>query len=112
MTLSKAPQILIGQDHFKPLDPRPLSDPLSAKYNVAKYCAFHQQTSHDIDCCFCLRHEVQDLIDNKVIVSPGPSKSIGARSLNLGDNVTRAVIEDEPPTDGVHVTPGLVDGMH
>ncbi|GMP54392.1 hypothetical protein CsSME_00019585 [Camellia sinensis var. sinensis] len=88
MTLPKALQILIGQGHLKTLDPRRLPDPLPAKHNAAKFYAFHQQTGHDTDGCFRLCHEVQDLINNKFITPPGPTKSIGTRLMDWGDNVT------------------------
>ncbi|KAF5932409.1 hypothetical protein HYC85_028580 [Camellia sinensis] len=71
MPLSKAFQILIRQGHLKPLEPRPLSNPLPATH----------------DNCFRLRHEVQDLFDNGVIVALSSAKSIGTGSVNLGDNV-------------------------
>ncbi|KAF5932261.1 hypothetical protein HYC85_028432 [Camellia sinensis] len=77
MPLSKVFQILVGQGHLKPLEPRPLPNPPPAMHDAAQYCVFHQQTGHAIDNCFRLRHEVQDLIDNEVIVAPGRAKSIG-----------------------------------
>ncbi|KAF5933874.1 hypothetical protein HYC85_030045 [Camellia sinensis] len=77
MPLSKAFQILVGQGHLKPLEPRPLPNPLPATHDATQYCAYHQQTGHTTDDCFRLRHEVQDLFDNGVIPAPGPAKSIG-----------------------------------
>ncbi|KAF5931837.1 hypothetical protein HYC85_028008 [Camellia sinensis] len=88
MPLSKAFQILVGQSHLKPLEPRPLPNPLPATHDAAQYCAFHQQTGRTIDNCFRLRHEVQDLFDNGVIAAPSSAKSIGTGSVNLGDNMT------------------------
>ena len=87
MPLSKAFQILVGQGHLKPLKPRLLPNPLSATHDDAQYSALHQQTGHGTDNCFRLRHEVQDLIDNGVIVALSSAKSIGTGSVNLGDNV-------------------------
>ncbi|KAF5932854.1 hypothetical protein HYC85_029025 [Camellia sinensis] len=77
MPLSKALEALIQKGHLKPLEQRPLPDPITAKYDQTKYCAYHQQTGHDTDSCFRLRHDVQDLFDNGVIPAPGPAKSIG-----------------------------------
>ena len=77
MPLSKALQILVGQGHLKPLEPRPLPNPLPAAHTTTQYCAYHQQTGHTTNACFRLRHEVQDLFDNGVIPTPGPTKSIG-----------------------------------
>ena len=88
MPLSKALQILVGQGHLKPLEPRPLPNPLPATHDAAQYCAFHQQTGHGTNNCSRLRHEVQDLIDNGVIAAPRSAKSIGTGSVNLGDNMT------------------------
>ncbi|KAF5933115.1 hypothetical protein HYC85_029286 [Camellia sinensis] len=65
MSLSKALGVLIKKGHLKPLEPHPLPDPLPPKHNLAKY--YH---GHDIDLCFRLCHEIQDLIDNKVIAPP------------------------------------------
>ncbi|KAL7192739.1 hypothetical protein ACSBR2_024540 [Camellia fascicularis] len=70
MPLSKALGVLIKKGHLKPLEPRPLTNPLPPSHNPAKYCAFHQQHGQDTDHCFRLRHEIQDLVDNRVIVPP------------------------------------------
>ena len=70
MPLSKALGVLIRKGHLKPLEPRPLPNPLPP-HNPAKYCAYHQQHGHDTDQCYRLRHEIQDLIDKQVIVPPG-----------------------------------------
>ncbi|GMP28522.1 hypothetical protein CsSME_00004027 [Camellia sinensis var. sinensis] len=74
MSLSKAMNILIKRGYLKPLDPRPLPEPLPAKHDPTKHCAFHQQPGHDTDRCFRLQHKIQDLIDNKVIAPPQPPK--------------------------------------
>ncbi|KAF5933063.1 hypothetical protein HYC85_029234 [Camellia sinensis] len=70
MPLSKALGVLIKKRHLKPLESRPLPEKLPPTYNSTKYCAYHQQHGHEIDQCFQLRHEIQDLIDNRVITSP------------------------------------------
>ncbi|KAF5932561.1 hypothetical protein HYC85_028732 [Camellia sinensis] len=67
MSLSVALRVLIRKGHLKLLEPLPLPNPLPPSHNPAKYCAFHQQHGHDTDQCFRLRHEIQELIDNKVI---------------------------------------------
>ncbi|KAI8007224.1 hypothetical protein LOK49_LG07G00578 [Camellia lanceoleosa] len=74
MPLSKALGVLIKKGHLKPLEPRPLPNPLPPTYNLAKYCAYHQQQGHDTDLCYRLRHEIQDLIDKNIILPPqGPN---------------------------------------
>ena len=70
MPLSKALGVLIRKGHLKPLEPRPLPNPLPPSHNPAKYCAYHQQHGHDTDQCFRLRHEIQDLVDKNVILPP------------------------------------------
>ena len=55
---------------LKPLDLRPIPNPLPARFDVTKRCAYHQSPGHDTDKCFGLRHAIQDLIDNKVIALP------------------------------------------
>ena len=88
MSLSTALRVLIEKGHLKPLEPRTLLNKLPLSHNPAKYCVFHQQAGHDTDMCLRLHHEIQDLIDKKVIFASGPAKSIGTGSVNLGDNVT------------------------
>ena len=55
---------------LKPLDPRPIPNPLPARFDVSKRCAYHQSPSHDTDKIFGIHHTIQDLIDNKVIAPP------------------------------------------
>ncbi|XP_028084041.1 uncharacterized protein LOC114285214 [Camellia sinensis] len=35
-------KVLMDKGHLKPLDPRPLPDPLPARHNPTQYCTFHQ----------------------------------------------------------------------
>ena len=55
---------------MKPLNLRPIPNPLPLKFDVNKRCAYHQGPGYDTDNCFGLRYAIQDLIDNKVIVPP------------------------------------------
>ena len=52
---------------LKPLDLRPIPNPLPSNFDVNKRCAYHQIPGHDTNRCFTLHHAIQDLIDNKVI---------------------------------------------
>ena len=70
MPLSKALEVILRKGYLKPLEQRPLPNPLPPKHDQTKYCAYHQQTGHDTDSCFRLRRDVQDLFDNKVIAAP------------------------------------------
>ena len=53
---------------LKPLNPRRIPNPLPSRFDMNKRCAYHQVPGHDTNRCFTLRHAIQDLIDNKVIV--------------------------------------------
>ena len=55
---------------LKPLDLKSVPNPLPAKFDVNKRCAYHQGPGHDTDRCYNLCHATQDLIDTKVIVPP------------------------------------------
>ena len=55
---------------LKPLDPRPIPNPLPSRFDVNKRYAYHQVPGHETDHCFTLCYAIQDLIDNKVIAPP------------------------------------------
>ena len=55
---------------LKPLDPRPIPNPLPSMFDLNKRCAYHKGLGHETNYCFTLRHVIQDLIDNNVIASP------------------------------------------
>ena len=67
MPMSQVYDKLKAKGLLKPLDARPIPNPLPSRFNVNKICAYHQGPGHETDCCFALRHAIQDLIDNKVI---------------------------------------------
>ena len=85
MPLSRAFQILAKKGHLKPLEPRPLPKNLPLSHDATLYCAYHQQSGHSTDGCFRLRHEVQDLIDKKVIHPPTLAKSVTTELLDFED---------------------------
>ncbi|KAL7198069.1 hypothetical protein ACSBR2_020564 [Camellia fascicularis] len=101
MSPAKAMKILIERGYLKPLDPRPLPDPLPTKHDPTKYCAFHQQPGHDTDHYFRLRHEIQDLIDNKIIAPPQPLKP------NITTNLLPPHEKNRPPPrlNNIHTLP-------
>ena len=70
MPISQVFDKLKAKGLLKPLDPRPIPNPLPSRFDMNKRCAYHQGPSHDTDNCFGLRHAIQNLIDNKVIVPP------------------------------------------
>ena len=70
MPMSQVFEKLKAKELLKPLDPRPIPNPLPARFDVSKRCAYHQSPGHDTDKCFSLRYAIQDLIYTKVIASP------------------------------------------
>ena len=72
--MSKMLERCIKEGLLQLLEPKPLPNPLPAKFNLRAYCKFHQSKGHDTDNCKRLRHEIQDLIDQGNI--PDPEKGI------------------------------------
>ncbi|KAK4595541.1 hypothetical protein RGQ29_013854 [Quercus rubra] len=70
MSLSNVLEKLQGTNLLKPLDPKPIPNPLPRGFNVHKRCAYHQSPGHDTDECYSLRHAIQDLIDKEIITPP------------------------------------------
>ena len=70
MLVSQVFEKLKAKGLLKPLDPRSIPNPLPARFDVSKRCAYHQGPSHNTEKCFVLRHAIQDLIDTKVNASP------------------------------------------
>ena len=70
MPMSQVYNKLKAKGLLKPLDPRPIPNPLPSRFNVNKRCAYHQGPGHETDRCFTIRYAIQDLIDNKVIAPP------------------------------------------
>ncbi|KAF5934287.1 hypothetical protein HYC85_030458 [Camellia sinensis] len=84
MSLTSALKVLMERGYLKPLDPQPLPDPLPARHNPSKYCMYHQQRGHGTNRCYRLRHEVQNLIDNRTIAPPlDPNDQTSPAYLNL-----------------------------
>ena len=68
MQISQVFDKLKARGLLKPLNPRRIPNPLPSRFDMNKRCAYHQVPGHDTNRCFTLRHAIQDLIDNKVIV--------------------------------------------
>ncbi|KAF5934435.1 hypothetical protein HYC85_030606 [Camellia sinensis] len=106
MSLSRALLILAKNGHLKPLEPRPLPKNLPTTHDVTLYCAYHQQSGHSTDGCSRLRHEVQDLIDNKVILPPTSGKPVTTQLLDFeGSDTARSW----PDPDWFHTIFGASD---
>ena len=70
MTLTQAYENLSFKGFIKPLDLAPMPNPIPYTWNLNEYCHYHQKSSHKTDNCFCLKHEIQDLIDNEALPNP------------------------------------------
>ena len=88
---------------LKPLDPRPIPNPLPSRFDVNKRCAYHQVPGHETDHCFTLCHAIQDLIDNKVIAPPTrPSitnNPLPNHNFGKGSRINCLITEEENKED-------------
>ena len=72
------------------LAPRP-----PPQFRMDLHYAYHQDSGYDIDCCFALRHAIQDLIDQGLV--------------NLGQP---SVTTNPLPTYTTHSVPSPIGGIH
>ena len=63
MPMSQVFEKLKAEGLLKPLDPKPVSNPLPTMFDVNKKCAYHQGPGHDMDRCYNLCYAIQDVID-------------------------------------------------
>ena len=54
MLMSQVFDKLKAKGLLKPLDPRPIPNPLPSRFDVNKRCAYHQVLGHETDRCFTL----------------------------------------------------------
>ena len=54
MPMSQVFDKLKAKGLLKPLDPRPIPNPLPSRFDVNKRCAYHQVLGHETDRCFTL----------------------------------------------------------
>ena len=103
MLVSQVFEKLKAKGLLKPLDPRPIPNPLPARFDESKRCAYHQSPSHGTDKCFGLRHAIQDLIDTKMIASPTrPSitnNPLPNHNFGKGPRINSLMIEEEGEKD-------------
>ena len=64
MTLAQAYEKLTSKGFIKPLDPTFMPNHVPPTWNLNKCCHFHQKFGHKTNNCFCLKHKIQDIIDN------------------------------------------------
>ena len=103
MPMSQVFEKLKAKGLLKPLDLKPVPDPLPAKFDVSKRCTYHQGLGHDINKCYNLLHAIQDLIDTKVIApsirpnitnNPLPNHNFGK-----GPRINYLIFEEEGKKD-------------
>src|SRR3989441_7054821 len=70
LPLSKVLERCIKKGLLRPLELKPLPNPLPPSFNQQAYCDFHQTRGHDTNNCKRLKHEVQDLIEQCKIPDP------------------------------------------
>ena len=70
MTLAQAYENLTSKGFIKPPDPTPMLNYVPSTWNLNEYCHFHKKSGHKINNCFYLKHEIQDLIDNRTLPNP------------------------------------------
>ena len=63
MPMSQVFEKLRAEGLLKPLDPKPVSNPLPTMFDVNKKCAYHRGPGHDTDKCYNLCYAIQDVID-------------------------------------------------
>lgn len=69
MTLSQLLPQLLALKKVTVIPPRPMSNPLPRWYNPNARCEFHSGgAGHETDNCYNLKHRVQDLIDQKLLI--------------------------------------------
>ena len=70
MTLAQAYENLTSKEFLKPLDPITMPNPVPPTWNLNEYYHFHQKSGHKTNNCFCLKYEIQDLINNGNLPNP------------------------------------------
>ena len=90
-------------EKLKALHPRPIPNPLPARFDVSKRCAYHQSPGHYTDKCFGIRHVIQHLIDTNVITPPTrPSitnNPLPNHNFGRGERINCLMTEEEGEED-------------
>ena len=47
-----------------------MPNPIRPTWNHNEYYHYHQKSDYKTNNCFCLKHEIQDLIDNGTLSNP------------------------------------------
>ena len=92
---------------LKPLDLRPIPNPLLAWFDVTKRCAYHQSLDHDTNKCFSLHYAIQDPIDSKVIAPPTrrsiTNNPLPNHNFGRGSRINCLMTEQESEEDSFEV---------
>ena len=90
-------------EKLKALHQRPIPNPLPARFDVSKRCAYHQSPGHYTDKCFGIRHVIQHLIDTNVITPPTrPSitnNPLPNHNFGRGERINCLMTEEEGEED-------------
>ena len=99
MPISQVFDKLKAKRLLKPVDLRPIPNPLPSRFDVNKRCAFHQGLGCDTHNCFGLGYAIQNLIDNMVIVPPTRPNIIDNplpnHNFGKGSRINWPMIEEE-----------------
>ena len=80
------------------MNPKPLPNPVPAKWYLSKHCEYHQGPGHLTNDCLALRHAIQDLIDQGKIENPA-APNVQTNPLPRHPQVTMIITElqeDDP----------------
>ena len=99
MPISQVFDKLKAKRLLKPVDLRPIPNPLPSRFDVNKRCAFHQGLGRDTHNCFGLGYAIQNLIDNMVIVPPTrpniTDNPLPNQNFGKGPRINWLMIEEE-----------------
>lgn len=88
---------LVNKGLLQLLKSRPPPNPLPPGYDATKHCQFHQTLGHPVDKCFILKHDIQDLIDERN-VSFGPPLNNPPNS-----SILQNPLSSHPPSKGTNM---------
>ncbi|KAI8529839.1 hypothetical protein RHMOL_Rhmol11G0005500 [Rhododendron molle] len=101
--LSSVMEKLVKSGHLKPIDPTPLPKNPPPTFKANLYCAYHQGAGHLTDSCFCLRHAIQDLIDERTLLAlPPPSQKPNILSNSMSNHKNGAFVLGASISDLFH----------
>ena len=104
MTLAQSFETLQTAVVLKPLNIRPLIDPIPHHWKMNEHYLFHQGPGHNTNMCMALRHRIQDLIEDGTIPTPaGPNVGTNPLPNHPPAAGINALITDDEGPDPVHL---------